>query len=251
MKPVITVENLTLKFREEEPLFHDLNFRVDAGELVAIIGPNGAGKTSLMKVLMGLIPATSGRAVVHDVRIGYVPQHQDKDEFSPLTVSELFTLKMQKAHFWLPKRGQRSQIKELLSRTHVSHVIDRRIKHLSGGELQRVMIAYALINNPGLLILDEPISGIDIHGEQDFFDLIEAIHEKDKLTILMISHDIDVVYRYATQVVCLNRSLVCHGVPSDVLTKEAIEKTFSTKHSLYHHQHRAKTDDDHDEHHHA
>lgn len=239
-QPAITVDHLHLRFGQEEPLFNDLSLRIDQGELVAIIGPNGSGKTSLIKIILGLLPHTGGTFTLHEKRIGYVPQHLGKDEFSPLTVSELFSLKMKKAGFWLPKRGQKTEIKQALERTRVTHVIDRQIKHLSGGELQRVMIAYALIDKPGLLILDEPVSGIDIHGEQDFFDLIEDIHEKDGLTIIMISHDIDVVYRYATQVICLNRQLVCQGVPSDVLTKEAIEKTFSTKHSLYHHQHQAK-----------
>lgn len=239
-KPAITVDHLSLRFGQEEALFGDLSLRIDQGELVAIIGPNGSGKTSLIKVLLGLLPPTSGTVSVSDTRIGYVPQHLGKDEFSPLTVSELFSLKLKNAGFWRPKRGQKTQIKQALERTRVAHVIDRQIKHLSGGELQRVMIAYALLDKPGLLILDEPISGIDVHGEQDFFGLIEDIHEKEGLTILMISHDIDVVYRYATQVICLNRQLVCQGVPSDVLTKETIEKTFSTKHSLYHHQHQAK-----------
>lgn len=239
-QPAITVDQLALRYGQEEPLFSDLSLRIDKGELVAVIGPNGSGKTSLIKILLGLLPPTAGTCTVHEQRIGYVPQHLGKDEFSPLTVSEFFSLKMKSAGFWFPRRGQKTQIKHLLERTRVSHVIDRQMKHLSGGELQRVMIAYALLDKPGLLILDEPVSGIDIHGEQDFFSLIEEIHEKDQMTILMISHDIDVVYRYATQVICLNRKLVCQGVPSDVLTKETIEKTFSTKHSLYHHQHQVK-----------
>jgi len=102
------------------------------------------------------------------------------------------------------------------------------------------MIGYALANDPGILILDEPISGIDVHGEHDFFELIEKIHQERGITVLMISHDIDIVYQYATQVLCLNRELVCQGVPKEVLNKKTIEKTFSTKHGVYHHQHHAK-----------
>ena len=102
------------------------------------------------------------------------------------------------------------------------------------------MISYAIIQNTRLLIIDEPVSGMDIHGEKDFFELIEDIQKSYNITILMISHDIDIVYRYASQVICLNKYLICQGAPIDVLTKKTIEETFSSKHSLYHHQHKAK-----------
>ena len=234
----IDLVQLTKQFGKEEPLFSDLTLKIEKGEFVVIIGPNGSGKTTLVKIIMGLDQQTSGEAHVYESKIGYVPQHLNKDEFSPITVKELLILKMPRAGFWFNRDASEKKIKKILKRTNVSHVIDMQVRHLSGGQLQRVMIAYALIDDPGLLILDEPISGIDIHGEQDFFDLIESIHEEQPITILMISHDIDVVYRYASKVVCLNKTLVCQGVPADVLTKETIEKTFSTKHGIYHHQHK-------------
>lgn len=233
----IEVVQLSLKFGEEEPLFQDLSFRVKKGEFVMVIGPNGAGKTSLIKLIMRLYKPTSGHVHVYESNIGYVPQYLSKDEFSPMTVRELLSLKITEVGFWWGRNRREKEMRDALKITNVGYVLDRQIKHLSGGEFQRVMISYALIGNPGLLILDEPISGIDIHGEQDFFELLEKIHREKKVTLLMISHDIDVVYRYASQVICLNKSIVCHGAPIEVLTKEAIEKTFTTKHGVYHHQH--------------
>ena len=238
-KLAIDIVQLSLKFGSEDPLFTDLSFKICKGEFVAIIGPNGSGKTSLIKTIMGLYKPTSGEVHLYETAIGYVPQYLHKDEFSLMTVRELFSLKISGAPFWWGRQKKEMEIKEALRRTKIEEVINRQIKNLSGGEFQRVMIAYALIGNPGLLILDEPISGIDVHGEQDFFNMIEEIHGESGVTIIMISHDIDVVYRYASQVLCLNKSLICLGVPSKVLTKEAIEETFSTEHAIYHHHQRA------------
>lgn len=238
----IDVVQLSLAFKDKEPVFSNLSFQIIKGEIVAIIGPNGSGKTSLVKTIMGLYKPTSGHVHVYEPVIGYVPQHIDQDEFSPLTVRELLSLKLPKASFLATKKHE-EEMRAILSKTNIEHIIDKQVRHLSGGQFQRLMIAFALIGDPGLLILDEPVSGIDIHGEQDFYELIEEIQEGDDLTILMISHDIDIVYRYASQVICLNKSLVCKGVPLDVLTKDTIEKTFSTKHSLYHHQHKVHPED--------
>lgn len=236
MALAIDAKQLTLAFNHE-PLFSDLTLQIQKGEFVAVIGPNGSGKTSFVKLILGLYKPTSGQITVYEPRIGYVPQYLQKDEFSPLTVRELFRLKLTGSHFLSRRSSDDKAVREALARTKIERVIDRNIRHLSGGEFQRVMIAYALIDKPGLLILDEPVSGIDMHGEQEFFEMLEDIHRRDAMTILMISHDLNVVYRYASQVVCLNRRLICQGVPSDVLTKQAIEQTFSTKHGLYQHHH--------------
>lgn len=232
----IDVVQLTMRFGDEEPLFSDLSFQIKKGEFVMIIGPNGSGKTTLMKLIMGLYKPYSGHTHVYESNIGYVPQYLQKDEFSPMTVRELFSLKMKDARFWWGMGKNKEGIQKLLHKTNIEHVYDRQIKHLSGGEFQRIMIAYALIGDPGLLILDEPVSGIDIHGEREFFELLEKIHEENAVTIIMISHDLDIVYKYASQVICLNKTLLCQGVPTEVLTKATIEKTFSTKHGVYHHK---------------
>ena len=245
MALAIEAKQLTLAFNNE-PLFSDLTLQINKGEFVAVIGPNGSGKTSFVKLVLGLYKPSSGQINVYEPRIGYVPQYLQKDEFSPLTVRELFRLKLAGTHFLSGRGRDDAKIREALAKTKIERVIDSNIRHLSGGEFQRVMIAYALIDRPGLLILDEPVSGIDMHGEQEFFQMLEDIHSHDAMTILMISHDLNVVYRYASQVICLNRKLICQGVPSDVLTKQAIEQTFSTKYGLYqHHHHEQPHDHDH------
>ena len=232
----VDVVKLSMRFGEEEPLFSELSFKIQKGEFAMIIGPNGCGKTTLIKIIMGLYKSTGGHVHVHERSIGYVPQYLQKDEFSPMSVRELFSLKLKDSGFWWGMKKCEKKVLEMLARTNIEYVYDRQIRNLSGGEFQRVMISYALIDDPGLLILDEPISGIDIHGEQEFFELLERIHSENPVTIIMISHDLDVVYKYASQVICLNKDLLCQGVPEEVLTKETIEKTFTTKHGVYHHQ---------------
>ena len=236
----IDVVQLSLSFKENEYVFKDLSFQIQKGEIVAIIGPNGSGKTSLIKTIMGLYKPFSGHVHLYEPKVGYVPQHIDRDQFSPMTVREFISLKLPEVSFWNISHKHDQKMREILSKTRLESELDQQIKYLSGGQFQRLMIAYAIIQNPGLLILDEPVSGVDIHGEQDFFELIEDIHKSYNMTILMISHDIDIVYRYASQVICLNKYLICQGAPIDVLTKKTIEETFSSKHSLYHHQHKAK-----------
>ncbi len=242
----VEIKQLTVQFGDQEPLFSNLSLVMEKGEFVAIIGPNGSGKSTLMKTVMGLIKPVSGYVNVYEQKIGYVPQYVNKEEFSPMTVRELLAIKTPGSRFWWGIKQDDQTFLEILKLTNVQDVLDRQIRQLSGGQFQRVLIASALIGNPGLLILDEPVSGIDIHGEQEFFTLLEQLQKKRDLTIVMISHDIDVVYRYASQVVCLNRALICHGEPLEVLTKETIEKTFSSKRGIYHHQHKVDPKHKHD-----
>jgi zinc transport system ATP-binding protein len=238
----LAVKGLQKKFGQSESIFHNLDIEVKKGEFVAVIGPNGSGKTTLIRIILGLETPTTGEIHLYEDKVGYVPQRINRDAYSSMTVNELLLLKMRKLPFWFGRKKTEAQITSLLKQTNTTHLLHKQLKNLSGGELQRVMISYALADNPGLLILDEPVSGVDVHGEQDFYNLLETIHQSRDITIMMISHDIDIVYQRASQVICLNRELICQGVPKDVLNKETIEKTFTTKHGVYHHQHHAKTD---------
>lgn len=256
-RPIIQVQDLSMRFGEVSVLDH-INFAVREGEFAVIIGPNGAGKTVLLKSILGLLIPTSGTIQLHvsPNDVGYVPQRLQFDPSFPLTVRELMLLKLEDAGFWLNRKQAEDRIVHLLDMTKSTRVIDRQIGKLSGGELQRVLLAYALVTRPRLLCLDEPAAGVDVVGEQTFYDLIDVIrhvafpwdkvstpqdnhadHMQEHVTIVMVSHDLDVVYKYADTVLCVNKQLLCSGLPTTVLTTEVLAKVYGRHADLFHHSH--------------
>ncbi len=243
---VLLVEDLSLRLGGYT-LFEDISFVIDQGEIAIIIGPNGAGKTMLMRTILDLIPAHAGRVTIfgrdhHSLgdtsrRIGYMPQRLDFDRTFPITVYEVMLLRLRKSGFWLHRSRMRGRVREALARVHGERLIDRAIGRLSGGEFQRVLLAYALLDNPELLLLDEPAAGVDITGEDTFYELIHNLKHEENLTVIMVSHDLDVVFKYADQVLCLNRRLLCKGAPHAVLRPEILEQTYGALASSYHHHH--------------
>lgn len=238
--PILEVKDLRVQYGAYTAIEH-VSFSVNRGDILAIVGPNGSGKSTLMKAMLGLIPHDG--EVVRNIEgeIGYVPQYFHFDRSFPLTVYEMFLLKLH-GSLWLPRRSARRRVIELLTEVHAAHLIDRELGALSGGELQRVLIAFALAKNPIALFFDEPSSGIDIGGEETIYMLIHELSEKKKLTILLISHDLDVVYEHATNVLCINKRMVCHGVPHVALSEGVIQKLYGHHTSVYEHE---KKDTDH------
>lgn len=189
-------------------LLENISLSLQPREIVTVIGPNGAGKTTLVKVLLGILTPVSGTVSRRPgIKIGYVPQKFVADGLVPLTVARLITL-TQKAS---PK-----QIDAVLRETGVEHLKDREISALSGGELQRALLARALVNNPDLLVLDEPVQGVDFAGEIKLYDLISKIRDVRGCGILMVSHDLHVVMAESDRVICLNRHICCEGRPEAV-----------------------------------
>lgn len=226
-KPVITVKNLTVSYGDQE-ILKNLSFTIYEGELAIVIGPNGSGKTTLLKAILGLIMA-SGEVKICDkspqqalLEVSYVPQRFSFDATFPITVKEFLSLGINKRV--LSHNNLEMQLKEV----GMTEYQDSLIGRLSGGQLQRTLIAKALLRRPRLLFLDEPASGIDIEGEKHIYELIKHINQKHKVTVLMVSHELDIVYQYATKVLCLNRRLLCSGAPWEVLDNEMLRK-------LYHH----------------
>lgn len=210
-----------------------INLEISAKEIVSLIGPNGAGKTSLVKVLLGLELATTGQVKKRSgVRIGYVPQRLPLDPILPLSVNRFVTL---------TSRRNKETVLATLQETGVRHLVDAPVQSLSGGELQRVLLARALLQNPDLLVLDEPVQGVDFAGEADMYRLIENIRHQRGCGILLVSHDLHVVLGATDRVVCLNQHICCAGTPEIVSEHPEFARLFGAKagkiYAVYSHEH--------------
>jgi len=241
----LVVENLCVK-ADNRHLLENITFSVEEGSTVAIIGPNGAGKTTLIRAVLGFIPYSPGSVLLFGhpmkdanshAKVGYVPQKLEFDRTFPLTVSELlgFTVPPLFSFPFVQRKGEKKYIGELLETVGANELADRGIGSLSGGELQRVMIAKAIVNEPRILFLDEPASGVDIEGQERFYDLVKRLNKEKGLTVILISHDLNVVYRFADNVLCLNRRLVCTGRPAETLTDEVIKTVYGEMMGAYIH----------------
>jgi zinc transport system ATP-binding protein len=198
--------------------------------MVSIIGLNGSGKTTLLKSILGIYKPRTGKIIVNAAKIGYVPQNLFFDKTIPLSVFELlkvYTKKSEKA------------IKEKLHEVDAENLINKKIGQLSGGQLQRVLIANSLLMQPDLLLLDEPTASIDIVGEKTIYDLIKKIYNYYKITIVMVSHDIHMVFDQASKILCLNRKLYCSGTPKEISKNKEFKKIFGHNLVPYTHTHNA------------
>ncbi len=199
MGNILSVKNLVVRF-DSHTVIRDLSFDVVRDSSVAIIGPNGSGKTVFFKSLLGLIPYEGEIVWAKDVKIGYVPQKLSVEKDLPITVMEFLKLKEvsgEKIGKILSVVGFRKKAKHI---HHDIRVLNTRLGSLSGGELQRVLMAYALLGDPNVLLLDEPTAGVDIEGEETFYELFARLKKDADLTILFISHDIEVVKAYADNI---------------------------------------------------
>jgi zinc transport system ATP-binding protein len=200
------------------------------GSCTAIIGPNGAGKTTLLLALLGEIPYQGRIHLSGDgrlPRIGYVPQRLNFDRGMPLTVIEFLVMGAQKTPLWFGvNKDLRRRARETLAQVQAEHLADRAIGALSGGELQRVLLALALRQEPELLVLDEPAAGVDFQGEHIFCELLDDLRRTKGFTLLMVSHDLATVTHHATHVICLNRRVAAEGPPRETLTDENLTAIF-------------------------
>ena len=204
---LLQAQNLSLLVGERK-LLSNISLTVSKGEIVTVIGPNGAGKTTLLRVLLGLIPANSGSIFKKPkLRIGYLPQKVSVDPILPLSVSRIMNL-----------TGNFSslQIENALEETGVDSLKNKPVFQLSGGEFQRVMLARALLRSPELLVLDEPVQGVDYMGESELYNLIGKLRKSHGCGVLMVSHDLHVVMASTDRVLCLNQHICCEGQPEDV-----------------------------------
>ena len=227
------IEDFGVSFGTFE-VFSHVNLHFHCGEMTAIIGPNGAGKSTLLRAILGETSHTGSlRFVDADDRhtghpvIGYVPQYLRLDLSAPTTVLDLFMACQTKRPVWLfPARGCRERARAGLARVRAEHLIDRRLGALSGGELQRVLLALALDPMPNLLLLDEPVSGVDQNGLALFYDILGQLRAQEDLAILLISHDLGMVARHADKVVLMDHGIAAAGTPMEVFADPQMERLF-------------------------
>ena len=216
---------------------------IRCGEVTALVGPNGAGKTTLLRAILGLVPYEGEirfcRAEEHGMgapRIGYVPQRLDFDRNAPMTVLDFFALSSQRYPVVFGhSRLSREAAGKSLARGGAAHLAGRRLGTLSGGELQRVLLALALRDGPDILLLDEPVSGVDVSGEELFCDFLGEIHGQSGFSLRLVSHDLSVVGRHADRVICLNRTIVCQGATTETLTPENLAAMYGAEARLFSH----------------
>ena len=231
----LRVENVSVRIGSDQ-ILKDMNLHVHCGELVALIGPNGAGKSTFLKAILGqqeyegVIAFSEPGKRSKKPRIGYVPQSPAFDPSDPVSVSDLFACCMSKRPAFLGLgKSMEELVLECLERVHGEDLIHKRVGTLSGGELQRVLLALALEPIPNILILDEPLSGVDIEGMVSLMDMLDEIRTNYDLSILMITHDFSILDRYADQVVLIDHTIKIKGKPAQVLNSEAFRTAFHLK----------------------
>ena len=231
----LRVQNLSVKIGENS-ILQNVNFHLHCGQLMALIGPNGAGKSTFLKAILGqqeyngVIAFSAPGQRGKKPKIGYVPQSPSFDPGDPVSVADLFVCCMSRRPAFLGiKKSMEETILECLDRVHGTDLIHKRVGTLSGGELQRVLLALALEPLPNILILDEPLSGVDVEGQIDLMDMLDELRKTYDLSILMTTHDFSILPRYADQVALINHEIISIGTASEVLESDAFRQTFHLK----------------------
>lgn len=230
-KVLLEAKNLNVDL-DGDKIIENLSFSVSKGDVLTILGPNGAGKSVLLKVLLNLLPH-KGSVVWHDKpKIGYLPQglNQLKVKDFPLTVLDFFKLKQP-----IPKRAD---IIEYLGLVGLERdILSKTAGNLSSGQFQRMLIAWVLISKPNVIFFDEPTTGVDIGGGETIYSLLNAIRKERELTIFLVTHDLNIVYKQSTSVLCLSRKgHHCFGEPEKALDPQTLEQIFGTEIKLYGHR---------------
>lgn len=229
MTNALKVENLSVEL-DGETIIKDVNFDLEKGDNMTVIGPNGAGKTVFLKALLGILPHQGKIEWAEGTKLGYVPQKIDADRHLPIDLENLLAAKANVLGI------KKSGIKDVIDVTKITgKMLKSPIGHLSGGQFQRSLIAFALLGNPNVILFDEPTASIDQPGEEQIYGLIHELQDKYGITIILVSHDLSIVYKYATKVLCINKTGLCFGPPESALTPEIFKKLYGEEHKYVHH----------------
>jgi len=248
-KTLISVKNISFSYGYA-PVLIDVTFTINSGDFLAIIGPNGSGKTTLIKIILGLLKPSQGEVgIIGRPReefedwpaIGYVPQKATHvDPFFPVSVKEVVAMGLyssKKISLPVRKKKEEEAVRQALSQVGLDSYENWRIGKLSGGQQQRVFIARAIVNQPRILFLDEPTTGVDAETQERFYDMLDRLNKKEGITIALITHDIGIINKHVTKVACLNQKLVYHGTHEEFCRSEVFREMLTEGHHLVSHRH--------------
>lgn len=224
---LIELENISVR-RDERDILRNVNFALQAKEIVTLIGPNGAGKSTLIKVLLGIMQPNAGKVTfAKKLKMAYVPQKFNPSSSLPLRVQDLLDLEACASDLR----------KEIIQDTGISKLQLSKVQQLSGGERQRVLLARALLRQPDILVLDEPMQGLDIQSESELYEYVRSLPERYGCAVLMVSHDLQWVMQGTHRVVCLNKHICCSGLPESIQQHPEYQAIFGTQRMFYQHHH--------------
>ena len=219
-KVLLQANDISVVFQQRNVL-QEVDLRIEAGEVVTIIGPNGAGKTTLIRVALGLLQPTTGSVYLDpSLRIGYLPQRFQVEQTLPINVARFLRLTGVR---------ENDRLQAVLKSVGAGKLLESPLQSLSGGEMQRILLARALLRDPELLVLDEPAQGVDLHGQVEFFSLLEKLRAERGCSVLMVSHDLHLVMAATDRVICLNNHVCCKGTPEAVTRNPAFIELFGAE----------------------
>ena len=226
-KALIELKNINVRI-DERDILKNIDFSIQEKEIITLIGPNGAGKSTLIKIILGIVKPNSGQVLIQkNLKLAYVPQKFNPSHSLPLRVKDLLEL----------EKCDASIKEEIIRDTGIAKLQDSKVQQLSGGERQRVLLARALLRQPNLLVLDEPMQGLDIQSEAELYDYVRSLPERYGCSILIVSHDLQWVMQGTQRVVCLNKHICCSGLPESIQQHPEYQAIFGTNRVFYQHHH--------------
>jgi len=224
---ILEVKNLSVTLNNEE-ILKNLSFEVYEDEILAILGPNGGGKTTLLRALLNIVPYNGEIKWKKNIKIGYVPQRLNPIKDMPLSIKEFFELE---------DVEQKETLNILKTLGLEEDVLYKKINELSSGQFQRILIGWAIAKNPEVLLFDEPLTGIDIGGQETIYSFLAKLKKEKKFTIIFVTHELSIVNKLADRVLCLNKEMLCHSAPETILDPKVLSKLYSEEVKFYHHNH--------------
>ncbi len=228
-KEILKVEDLNVRF-DDVQILSNINFSLKKKDVLIILGPNGSGKSTLLRAILNLIPHT-GKVLWNTKDISYLPSQEllIRKNIPPISIEEFFKF----------KNTTKSEVTSIIKSVGLEEsILKKEFSQLSTGQFQRMIIAWSLVNKPKVLIFDEPTSGIDIGGEETIYTLLHKFWEEYGLTIILVTHDLNIVWEHASKVLCLNKKITCMGEPEKILTPENLKKIYGTGIKFYKHRHK-------------